>query len=130
MALELTTTLPIPPTIVWSTNQRQQITHKLADFPINHKTKGTVLLNTEGGPLHCYNTSELLVGDLVWRRAEDRVSEKYEMLNSKFIQNIRLSVYIFRREWNRATKEYAIKRLPINILEGDSWTAKLRFRTM
>ena len=129
-SLELTTALPIPPTIVWSTNDKQQVTHKLADFPINNTTRSTVVLNTEGGPLYCYNTSPLLVGNLVWRRAEDKVTERYEMMTSKFIQNIRVSVYIFRREWNSLTKTYYLKRLPVNLLEGDTWTAKLRFRTM
>jgi len=130
VALELTTALPIPPTIVWSTNDSQQVSHKLATFTINNKTLSTVVLNSEGGPEYCSNSTALLTGDILWRRAEDKVSERYEMLNSQFIQNIRLSVYIFRRIWNSQLNEYKIKRLPITILDGDSWTAKLRFRTL
>ena len=130
LALELTTALAIPPTIVWSTNDKQQVSHKLATFVLNNKTKSTVVLNSEGTPTYCSSSTPLLTGDILWRRAEDKVTEKYEMLNSKFIQNIRISVYIFRRQWNSQLKEYKIKRLPITILEGDSWTAKLRFRTM
>ena len=130
IALELTTALPIPPTIVWSTNDSQQVSHKLATFTINNKTTSTGVLDSEGGPHYCSNSTPLLTGDILWRRAEDKVSERYEMLNSQFIQNIRLSVYIFRRIWNSQLNEYKIKRLPITILEGDSWTAKLRFRTL
>ena len=130
LALELTTALPIPPTIVWSTNNKQEVSHKLATFVLNNKTKSTVVLNSEGTPVYCSSSTPLLTGDILWRRAEDKVTEKYEMLNSKFIQNIRLSVYIFRRKWNHQLREYKIKRLPITILEGDSWTAKLRFRTL
>ena len=130
IALELTTALPIPPTIVWSTNNSQQVSHKLATFTINNKTLGTVVLNSEGGPEYCSNSTALLTGDIMWRRAEDKVSERYEMLISQFVQNIRLSVYIFRRVWNSQLNEYKIKRLPITILDGDSWTAKLRFRTL
>ena len=130
VALEMTTALPIPPTIVWSTNDSQQVSHKLATFSLNNRTKSTVVLNSEGSPHYCYSTTPLLTGDIVWRRAEDKVIERYEMLNSKFIQNIRLSVYVFRRVWNSVLKEYKIRRLPITILEGDSWTAKLRFRTL
>ena len=130
VSIELATALPIPPTVTWSTNETQQVAMKLASWPINNRTRATVVLNNEGTPQYCYSTSPLLTGDIVWRRAEDKVSEKYMMLNSQFVQNIRLTVYIFRREWNRTLKEYKIKRLPINLLPGDSWTAKLRFRTM
>ena len=130
LALELTTALPIPPTIVWSTNDKQQVSHKLATFTLDSQTKSTVVLDSEGAPVYCSTSTPLLTGDILWRRAEDKVTERYEMLTSQYIQNIRLSVFIFRRQWNSQLKEYKIKRLPITILEGDSWTAKLRFRTM
>ena len=130
VSLELATALPIPPTVIWSTNETQQVSMKLASWPINNRTRSSVVLNNEGTPQHCYSTTPLLTGDIVWRRAEDKISEKYQMLNSQFVQNIRLTVYIFRREWNRVLRQYKIKRLPINLLPGDSWTAKLRFRTM
>jgi len=130
LALELTTALPIPPTIVWSTNDKQQVSHKLATFTLDSQTKSTVVLDSEGTPVYCSTSTPLLTGDILWRRAEDKVTERYEMLTSQYIQNIRLSVFIFRRQWNSQLNEYKIKRLPITILEGDSWTAKLRFRTM
>ena len=130
VSIELATALPIPPTVIWSTNETQQVSMKIASWPINNRTRASVVLNNEGTPQYCYSTSPLLTGDIMWRRAEDKISEKYQMLNSQFVQNIRLTVYIFRREWNRLLKEYKIKRLPLNLLTGDSWTAKLRFRTM
>ena len=73
---------------------------------------------------------EMLHGNIVFRRAEDKISERYEILNPRFFQNIRLAVYIERREWNDQTDEYVFQRSKIQLLDGDIWTAKLRFRTL
>ena len=72
--------------------------------------------------------SNLFAGDLIWRRAEDKIGKRYEILNSQFFQNIRLDVYIVRKEW--IVNKFVFKRREVVLADGDSWTAKLRFKTL
>ena len=129
--VELDTDLPVPRTVVWNTTNTQKISHVIATFPINMENSTTIRLNSEGaneGELSF--TSNLFTGDIVWRRAESRVSERYEILNSKFFQNIRAAIYITRRVWDDTKKQFTFSRLELSLADGESWTAKLRFRTL
>ena len=119
--------MPIPNVIAWTTQNRQT----LAMFPINLRSQTIIYLNNIGGATgEVEFQSELLQGNVVWRRAEDNVSERFEILNSQFFQNIRVEVLIERREWDQLNNAYVVKRRNMLFAEGDSWTAKLRFRTL
>ena len=123
--------MPIPNVVTWNTSNAQSLRHTLATFPINPRMETSISLNNVGGATGEVGfRSELLQGNVVWRRAGDKISERFEILNSQFFQNIRLEVLIERREWNITKKEYYFKRREMLFREGDSWTAKLRFRTL
>jgi hypothetical protein len=122
--------MPVPAIIDWSTKNRQQIRHTLASFAINQISTSRIGLGTQGaneGDISL--TTQMLLGSIVFRRAEDKVSERFEILSSQFFQNIRLEVFIVRREWNIINKEFDFKRRAIRLADGESWQAKLRFRT-
>ena len=74
--------------------------------------------------------SETNTGYITFRRAEDKVSERYEILNPKFFQNIRLSLSITRREWSTNYNKMVIVHKPLTLDKHDIWTVKLRFRTL
>ena len=129
--LELQTDMPIPSTVVWNTDNTQKISNVFGTFPIDMKTRSEIQLNTEGADSgEVTHFSELFSGDVVWRRAEDKVSERYEIMNSKFFQNIRLELFITRRVWLRDLRQFSFKRFSITLADGESWQAKLRFRTL
>jgi len=130
--LELQTDMPIPQTVVWNTDNTQKISHVISTFPINMRTESSLTLNSEGANNgEVTLTSDLFSGDIVWRRAEDKISERYEILNSQFFQNIRLEAFITRRVWLPAPlNEFSFKRYALTLASGESWEAKLRFRTL
>ena len=122
--------MPVPAVISWSTDNKQQIRHSLASFPINMKYETALTLDTYGADTGILSfKSDMLLGDIVWRRAENKVSERYQILNAQFFQNIRLEAYIIRREWVQNTKSFRFTRTGLTLLDGETWTAKLRFRT-
>ena len=124
--------MPIPNVVEWTTNNKQSIRHTIATFPINQEYKSSVSLNRAGAADgNTRFTSTLLQGDIVWRRAESKVSERFQILNSQFFQNIRAEVIIVRREWDKVNRDkFIFVRRAITIEDGESWTAKLRFRTI
>ena len=122
--------MPVPAIIDWNTKNRQQVRHTLATFPINQVFESRIGLNTRGANEGDISfTTKMLLGSIVFRRAEDKISERFEILSSQFFQNIRLEVYIVRRDWNILTKEFDFKRRAIRLANDESWQAKLRFRT-
>jgi hypothetical protein len=123
--------MPIPAITTWTTSNKQAVRHTLASFDINQTYRTSISLNNIGGNQgdHTFE-STLLLGDLIWRRAEDRISERYEILNSQFFQNILLEIYMVRREWDRNKNEFTFVRRRLNLVDGESWSAKLRFRTL
>jgi hypothetical protein len=126
--------MPVPSIVNWTTDNKQTVRHTLATFPINQKYDTSISLNTFGvntGDISF--TSNLFLGDMTWRRAENKISERFEILNSQFFQNIRLEVFMIRRDWviNPAagTQKFKWKRRALTLADGESWSAKLRFRT-
>jgi len=92
--LEIESQIGLPPTVVWSTDDRQKISHVIATFPIQMKSQSAVHCNTEGAATDKISfQSDMLAGDITWRRAEDKVTERYLLNNSQYFHNIRLDIF-------------------------------------
>ena len=127
--LEIETQIGIPPTVVWSTDDRQKISHVIATFPIQMTSQSSVVCNSEGAATaDVHYQSDMLVGDITWRRAEDKVTERYLVNNSQYFHNVRLEIFMVRKEWYQ--DEFRFVRGKMSFTEGESWTAKLRFRSI
>jgi len=127
--LEIESQIGIPPTIVWSTDDRQKISHVIATFPIQMKSQSSVVCNTEGAATQeVHFQSEMLAGDITWRRAEDKITERYLINNSQYFHNVRLEIFIVRKHWKGT--EFIFQREKMSFSDGESWTAKLRFRSI
>lgn len=123
--------MPIPAITAWTTGKTQSVRHMLASFPITGKIETAIMLDTDGAALPDVSfRCKLDQGNVVFRRAEDKVVERFQILNPRFFQNIRLSVMIERRVWKTATNAYKFDRRKLLMLPGDHWSAKLRFRTL
>jgi hypothetical protein len=125
--------MPVPPVVSWSTDNKQNVRNTIASFSINQKFTAGIELNTQGANEGGISfTTNMFLGSVVWRRAENKVSERYEILNSQWFQNIRLEIYMVRRNWvanGRDPGKFIFNRNEITLADGESWTAKLRFRT-
>ena len=129
--LEIESQMNTPYSVAWTTAGKQKMSNIIATFPITTKTQTSVLCNSEGTPSGnvSYQT-EMLVGDITWRKAEDKVSERYLLNDSKFFHNIRLEVFIVRKEWLEADASFIFAKEKLIFVDGESWTCKLRFRSV
>ena len=131
LRIEVDSQMPIPPTTSWSTKNTQTISHTIATFPISREIQTGVVLNSEGVSTGSMTyKSSLLTGDIVWRRAEDKVSERYLILNSQFFHNIRLDLHIVHKVFSFKTQGFIFVREKMTFSPGEAWTAKLRFRSV
>ena len=129
--LEIESQMSTPPTIAWVTKEAQKMTNIIATFPISTTTQTSVLCNSEGTPSGeiGYQT-DMLVGDITWRKAENKISERYLLNNSQFFHNIRLEVFLVRKEWVEADASFMFAKEKLVFVDGESWTCKLRFRSV
>jgi hypothetical protein len=129
--IEVESQMPIPPTTSWSTKDTQTISHSIATFPITREIQTGIVMNSEGVSTGSMTyRSSLLTGDIVWRRAEDKVSERYLILNSQFFHNVRMELYIVRKLFDPVTRGLKFVKEKMEFSPGDAWTAKLRFRSV
>lgn len=129
--IEVESQMNTPTTVAWTTKGIQKMSHIIATFPIATKTQSSVLLNNEGVPTRDvrYQT-DVLLGDITWRKAEDKVSERYVLQDSQFFHNIRLEVFMVRKEYSTTRDEFDFAKEKMVYSNGESWTAKLRFRSI
>jgi hypothetical protein len=121
----------ITPTNVWSTNGTQQLNTVIATFPIQTRRTVKVTCNSDGAVQTALeNTDELLEGEIIWRKAEDKVTERYLLNDSKFFHNIRLELFIVNREWQIYENAFKFIRKKVTFGSGEYWTGKLRFRSL
>ena len=129
--VEVESQMPIPPSIVWSHNNRQQLNTVIATFPIVREKSVRVKLNNAGIALSDFTVqSKLLTGDVVFRSSEENIHEKYLIQNSQFFHNVRLELFIVRKEWDSGTNEFSPQRTKMVFSNGQSFTAKLRFESI
>ena len=123
--------MPIPAVTTWTVSNKSAIRHTMASFPIQQVYETKVQIDSRGSVLADIETRcALLQGNVVFRRAEDKVTERYQITNSRFFQNIRLELLVERRIFDHVTSEWTFKRFPITLQKGDFWSCKLRFRTV
>jgi len=129
--VEIESQMGTPVTVAWTTQGQQKMSHMIATFPISTRTQTAIELNSEG--VATQNTryqTDVLLGDITWRSAESKVSERYLLNSSQYFHNIRLEVFIVRKEWHIAKGEFEFAKEKMVFEDGESWTAKLRFRSV
>ena len=111
--------------------RRQEVSHVLATFPMVNTYRTDITLDNHGANIGDVEVSQSLnSGTVIFRRAEDKVVERYEIKNSSFFQNLILRLYIQVRMFDTTQLKYTTLRRPMLLGRGDVWSAKLRFRTL
>ena len=129
--VEVRTDMGIPPTVVWDVDDKETYSFVIATFPVVTTTTTAVKCNNLGVTTDdTIYTNSLLSGNINFRKAEDKVTERYLILNSQYFHNIRLQLYIVRKDWNPTTKVFVFTAERLEFEEGQTWTAKLRFRSI
>ena len=130
--LDVETQMGVQPTIIWSTDNQQKVSHVIATFPFSKKKSVKYVCDSEGTLLEQIAYSQDVIrGNITFRKAEDMVNERYKLLNPKFFHNIRLEVFITLKNWEfdaaQNKSRFVFRREKISLLDDQTWTGKLRF---
>ena len=71
--------------------------------------------------------SKLLTGKYIVKAKDTPTTDWYRLLATANVQNMRLHVFIVRREWNEHLKTWSLTRNELTMRDQDYWDATLKF---
>ena len=125
MRIELDADLSVPANILLE-NGIQKVHYNIGSFAF--PTGITQDVETEGAmPLGLKIKTPLLTGKYIVKAKETPTTDWYRLLATANVQNMRLHVFIVRREYNEASGEWSLVRNELTMRDQDYWNATLKF---
>ena len=125
LRIELDADLSVAANILMENNS-QKVHYNIASFAF--PTSVTQELDTiRGGVEDVKFVTKLLTGKYVVKAKQTPTTDWYRLLATANVQNMRLHVFIVRREYNEATASWHLVRNELTIRAQDVWDATLKF---
>ena len=127
MRIELDADLSVPANILLE-NGLQKVHYNIGSFAFPTDVEQEV--GIDGGaprPNLLMFKSKLLTGKYVVKAKETPTTDWYRLLATANVQNMRLHIFIVRREYNEATGVWSLVRNELTIRDQDYWDATLKF---
>jgi hypothetical protein len=129
--IEVESQMPVQNTVVWNADNVQQLTTVIAAFPIRREMKTTIALNNAGiVESGIQYEVPLLNGNIVFRESNNLVTQKYMLQSAQQFHNIRLELFMVRKEWKTLQKKFVVRRRKMVFGENQNFSAKLRFESV
>ena len=127
MRIEIDADLSVPANILLE-NGLQKVHYNIGSFAFPTEiTQEVAVFRGVAGDEHLLFKNKLLTGKYVVKKKETPTTDWYRLLATANVQNMRLHIFIVRREWNEATGEWGLVRNELTIRDQDSWDATLKF---
>ena len=127
MRIEIDEDLSVPANILLE-NGVQKVHYNIGSFAFPTEVEQEV--GTEGGlPIQqlLKFKSKLLTGKYIVKAKDTPTTDWYRLLATANVQNMRLHVFIVRREWNEASGAWSLVRNELTMRDQDYWNATLKF---
>ena len=125
MRIEIDADLSVPANILLD-NGIQKVHYNIGSFAF--PTGVDQELEVDGGfNMALKIKSPLLTGKYIVKAKETPTTDWYRLLATANVQNMRLHVFIVRREWNEESRSWSLVRNELTMRDQDSWDATLKF---
>ena len=127
MRIELDADLSVPANILLE-NGLQKVHYNIGSFAFPTEVEQEV--GVDGGAPRqtlLMFKSKLLTGKYIVKAKETPTTDWYKLLATANVQNMRLHVFIVRREYNEASGEWSLVRNELTMRPQDYWNATLKF---
>ena len=125
MRIEIDADLSVPANILLE-NGIQKVHYNIGSFAF--PTGITQDVETDAArPLALRIKTPLMTGKYIVKSKETPTTDWYRLLATANVQNMRLHVFIVRREWNEHLKTWSLARNELTIRDQDYWDATLKF---
>ena len=125
MRIEIDADLSVPANILLE-NEIQKVHYNIGSFAfptdVEQELSTTAQVATDS-----FLKERLLTGPLIVKSKKEPTTDWYRLLATANVQNMRLHIFIVRREYNQVTRKWSLVRNELNIRDQDTWEATLKF---
>ena len=128
LRIEVDADLAIPANILVE-NGKQKMHYNIASFGLPNAYKAEIVMNQADDQVQeevCI-ISESHVGDTIIKSKHTPVSDWYKLQDSSNLQNMRLHIFVVRREWDAGKAKFVLVRNKLNMSPETSWKLTLKF---
>ena len=128
LRIEVDADLAIPANILVE-NGKQKMHYNIASFALPNQYKSEIVMNQADDQVQsdvCI-ISESHVGDTIIKDKLSPVSDWYKLKDSSNLQNMRLHIFVVRRDWDATTNTFKLVRNKLNMSDLTSWKLSLKF---
>ena len=128
MRIEVGADLAIPANILVE-NGKQKMHYNIASFALPNEYKAEIVMNQADDQIQeeVSLITESHVGDTLIKRKTTPVSDWYKLQDSSNLQNMRLHIFVVRRDWNQGENKFTLVRNKLRMSEATSWKLTLKF---
>ena len=128
LRIEVDADLAIPANILVE-NEKQKMHYNIASFALPNRYKSEIVMNQADDEVQeevCI-ISECHVGDTIIKDKTTPVADWYKLQDSSNLQNMRLHIFVVRRDWDSAKREFVLTRNKLTMNDKSSWKLTLKF---
>ena len=128
LRIEVDADLSIPANILVE-NGQQKMHYNIASFALPNSYKSEIVMNQADDQVQedvCI-ISESHVGDTLIKSKKEPVSDWYRLTTASNLQNMRLHIFVVRREFNAVKGKFELVRNRLNMSPSTSWKLTLKF---
>ena len=128
LRIEVDADLSIPANILVE-NGKQKMHYNIASFALPNEYKSEIVMNQADDQIQeeVSLITESHVGDTLIKRKTTPVSDWYKLQDSSNLQNMRLHIFVVRRDWNQGENKFTLVRNKLRMSEATSWKLTLKF---
>jgi len=129
--IEVESQMPVQNTVIWNSNNVQQLSTVIGSFPIKRDMHTRVVLNNAGiATSQITYDVPLLNGNIVFRESNNLVTQKYLLQSAQQFHNIRIELFMVRKEWKTNLNQFVARRRKMVFGVNQNFSAKLRFESV
>ena len=127
LRVEIDADLSIPSNILIE-NGNQKMHYNIGSYAISHEYTGEITISNDNIlSSEIKLQTPIYIGNTVVKSKVDPTSDWYTIVSSANVQNMRLTVIVLRREWNRVSEKWELVRSKLKMDPKAMWSATLKF---
>ena len=127
LRVEVDADLSIPSNILIE-NGKQKMHYNIGSYAISHEYFGEITIANNFTVLDEIKLqSPIFIGNTVVKSKTDPTTDWYTIVSSSNVQNMRLTVIVLRREWNRISEKWKLVRSKLKMDPKAMWSCTLKF---
>jgi len=127
LRVEIDADLSIPSNIMIE-NGKQKMHYNIGSYAISHEYSGEITISSNNLlSTQIKLKTPIYIGNTIVKSKIDPTTDWYSIVSSANVQNMRLTIIVLRREWNRVKEKWELVRSKLKMDPKATWTGTLKF---